>query len=463
MNPFSDENLARALREATGALAESDTSPARGGIEDAHQLKTELESLHNIPLGRVGRKLYRLMIKKWPKPDDSYDWVYEPGALELISIEKASALSVANKLSSPHAAAAKVTPLVISTVSDLASTINGAAESSGVVDPQVGEVESFRANNVQCEGEEINGSVWHWQQESPGFKLLGENLAVPKTLIPEFKVLRAVGSNYNLKVPIQQAIWSLEYLGGEGMKGMSHALESPLVERCSFTVIPLEKKFRWNNSVSGGLGRVGICTNKPSVGLFNREVDKLFSSERLDARVLFAEEAHRASIAGVAEIELVLRTMNFALSTFRSRMAVGYTATPKNPFHAALDFVMGIFKSKEDESQAIKKYRDNGAGEFELVEWRMDVDPSSELALRGSAGHLRDYWFKLQNHQLSLKWQDKTEQCHPETIFLVGDAEPERAGMMMVTAFEDAHVEQERAMRLIGSLKDFVERQARVH
>ena len=34
---------------------------------------------------------------------------------------------------------------------------------------------------------------------------------------------------------------------------------------------------------------------------------------------------------------------------------------------------------------------------------------------------------------------------------------------MMVTAFEDAHVEQERAVRLIGSLKDFVERQTRVH
>lgn len=463
MNPFSDENLTRALRQATGSLPEPDISPNPGGGEDANHLKAELESLHNTPLGRVGRRLYRLMIKQWPKPDDSYDWVYEPGALELIPIERASISSVANKLSSSGAATAKISPLVGATVSDLASTDNGAAELTIVIGSQVREAESFQANNAQSKGEEIDEFVCHWQQESAVVELLDNNLAVPEKLIPELNVIKAVGSNYNVKVPARQAVWSLEYLGSKSIECESHALESPLMKRSSFTLIPFEKKLRWTNSSSSVSRRGVVCINEPFAGRFSREVDELFSSEQVDARVLFVEEAHRARITGVAEMELVLRTMNSALTTFQSRKTVGYTAIPKNPFYAAVDFVMGIFKPKEDESRTMKKYRDNGICEYELVEWRIDVDPSSEFALRGSAGHLRDYWFKLQNHQLSLKWQDKAEQRHPETIFLVGDAEPERAGMMMVTAFENAHVEQERAVRLIGSLKDFVERQARVH
>lgn len=463
MNPFSDESLARALRQATGSLPESDISPTHNGGEDANQLKAELESLHNIPLGRVGRKLYRLMIKQWPKPDDNYDWVYEPGALQLIPIERASISSVANKLSSSNAETAKITPLVAATVADLASTNNGGAELTIVVDPQVREAETFQANNAQSEGEEIDEFVCHWQQKSPVFELQDNNLAAPKKTIPKFNAFKALGSNYNLKVPALQAIWSLEYLDSKSIESESRVLESSLMEHCRFTIIPFEKKLRWAYSLPSVSERGGICINEPLAGRFSRKVDELFSSEKVDDRVFFVEEAHRARITGVAEIELVLRTMNSALTTFQSRKSVGYTATPRNPFYAAVDFIMGIFKPKEDESRAMKKYRDNGSGEFELVEWRFDVDPSSELALRGSAGHLRDYWFKLQNHQLSLKWQDKAEQRHPETIFLVGDAEPERAGMMMVTAFENAHVEQERAVRLIGSLKDFVERQARVH
>lgn len=463
MNPFSDENLTRALREASGSLAEPDARPTCSGVEDAHNLKTELESLHNFPLGKIGRKLYRLMIKQWPKPDNNYDWVYEPGALELIPIEKASVLSAANKLSSSHAAATKVTPLAVASISDLAPATSNVAELSIVVDLQNEEVGGFRAGNALPEGKNDDEFVCHWQQESPVLKMLGEQLTAPKKLIPGFNVLTVLDYNYNLKLPDLRDICSLEYLDSKSIEGLSHALESPLLESYNFTMIPFGKKLKWVNGLSSVSKRGGVRITKPSARRFSREVDQIFSSEQFDGRVLFTEEAHHARITSVAEIELVLRTMNSALTTFQSRMAVGCTASPKNPFHAAVDFVMGIFKLKENQSQTIKECHDSGAGEFELVEWRLDVDPSSDLALKGSAGHFRDYWFKLQNHQLSLKWQDKAGQRHPETIFLVGDAEPERAGAMMVTAFEDAHVGQERAMRLIGSLKDFVELQARVH
>lgn len=463
MNPFSDENLTRALREATGSSPDPDSSPTCSGVEEAHHLKTELESLHNFPLGKIGRKLYRLMIKQWPKPDNNYDWVYEPGALELIPIEKASVLSAANKLSSSHATATKVTPLAVASISDLAPATSNVAELSIGVDSQEEELADFRAGNALSEGKGDDELVRRWQRESPVLIMLGEKLTAPKKLIPRFDVLTGQDGNYNFKLPDLRDICSLEYLDSKSIEERSHALELPLLESYNLTVIPFEKKLKWVNGLSGVSMRGGVRINPPSAGRISCVLDQIFSSEQFDGRVLFTEEAHHARITSVAEIELVLQTMNSALTTFQSRMAVGCTASPKNPFHAAVDFVMGIFKPKENQSQTIKGCHDSGAGEFESVEWRIDVDPSSDLALKGSAGHFRDYWFKLQNHQLSLKWQDKAGQRHPETIFLVGDAEPERAGAMMVTAFEDAHVGQERAMRLIGSLKDFVERQARVH
>lgn len=54
--------------------------------------ESDLKSVVENPFGMLGRRLYRAMMKQWPKPEESYDWVYEPGQLELTPISSVESL-----------------------------------------------------------------------------------------------------------------------------------------------------------------------------------------------------------------------------------------------------------------------------------------------------------------------------------------------------------------------------------
>lgn len=89
MKSFSDNDLAtRVFRETVG-LPEDGSGDTP---EDAKNLRVQMETLESNPFGILGRKLYRNLMKQWPKPGD-YSWLYEPGAAKTTSIEEFNARS----------------------------------------------------------------------------------------------------------------------------------------------------------------------------------------------------------------------------------------------------------------------------------------------------------------------------------------------------------------------------------
>ncbi|MNN51997.1 hypothetical protein D3C81_1666660 [compost metagenome] len=63
---------------------------------------------------------------------------------------------------------------------------------------------------------------------------------------------------------------------------------------------------------------------------------------------------------------------------------------------------------------------------------------------------------------MSLVCQDKDDQSPPVTIFKFTSDEPETVGSKMIDSFRDHHLE-DKVVKLLGPLRDIVERQVRVH
>jgi len=197
---------------------------------------------------------------------------------------------------------------------------------------------------------------------------------------------------------------------------------------------------------------------RPSMRAGTPQFDKIVGDTH--NRRLSIDEAHRA-LEVAADIKSVLQSIEHALTKYQSKTFMSYTASPRRAWVTAVEYIVNIFKSKSEREFPCTHRLHKGC--VERVEWKLDRNSSSELALRGTAGHMRDYWFQLHNHQLSLRWHNKAEQTQPQTIFQVGSSEPVAAGEGMVAGLENAHVDYDRAVEIMGSLKEFVERQTQVH
>jgi hypothetical protein len=167
-------------------------------------------------------------------------------------------------------------------------------------------------------------------------------------------------------------------------------------------------------------------------------------------------------------LELVLR---------KYKDTVAFVAKPRSPIQVACDFITGIFKW-HDVSANVKpdatspkpssgygyQYRDGliETVDQESIQWQLIPHYVRGLAVRGSSGTSKDYWFTVHNHQMSLVFQNKEEQSPPVTIFKVANDEPESVGVKMIDSFKDHHME-DKVLKLLGPLRDIVEGQVRVH
>lgn len=420
MNYFSDEDLTRALRESRGLSSEPDeTRSLQSKREDDEQLKEEMEKLSDYPLGKFGRSLYRLMVKKWPKAEDNYDWVYAPGDLEIIPLHEASDSALSKvKLANPALAPVGAVTVITESMDTLPTpgTIT-IVKSAGLRPPQIPRSQRVRSDT-----------------DREGFMIDVKPFPSAQARILNLKYIR-----------------DTKFVGG--------ARPENLIPRNAF--INSEGIYRRQDVLPLNLNTMikSALPGRPGVKVGMRVFDKFIGSKCFP-RYVFIDESHRAH-GDVADIKSALKSIEHALTKYQSKGLVVYAASPRSPWNAAVDFVCNIFKSKH-ETELSGNHQLHSKG-VERVEWTLDRDPASALALRGSAGHMRDYWFKLQDHQLWFGWHNKSEHTAPQTIFKVGSSEPVAAGELMVAALESAHVEREKAMELMGSLKDFVERQTQVH
>ncbi|WP_338443893.1 hypothetical protein QCL51_17850 [Pseudomonas sp. LTR0] len=450
MNYFSDEDLARALRESRGLPPEPDeTRSIQAKKEDDEQLREELASLADNPLGKFGRALYRLMVKRWPKAEESYDWVYAPGELDLIPAHE-SIDSASNKVKLAHVTLTTVAPVAVLSEPRVASA--EAANTNAELESVAKEREHVQYSihtQADVQLKEVSHHIW---LET----VRGSYVNVPRSqkAASGSDIVDLNDVDVKLSPSAQQFLSGIEYFGSETLKGTACAVQ------LSGPLTSLSKLYNRKNTLPLiSHGETVKASRRPFIRVDMQAFDKFIECKTY-YRNLFIDEAHRTSEAA-ADIKSALQSIDHALTKYKNKKHMAYTASPRSAWFAAVDYVCNIFRPKpENELSDTHGLHKEGV---ERVEWKLDRDSSSELALRGSAGHLRDYWFKLHNHQLSLRWQNKEEQTPPQTIFQVGSSEPVAAGEMMVTALENAHVDYDRAVELMGSLKEFVERQTQVH
>lgn len=452
MNPFSDDNLSRVFREAMGLGRESNESrPASETALEADKVRAELEALQSNPLGKVGRKLYRLMMKQWPKAEENYDWVYSPGALELIPLEKFEASSV-------ESAERKV-----KLVQPVASSILPVEVSAGKVNALV-----VQASNSSLE-DELRATM---------IDAIRLNYARRENItraIAEL-CLKAQQKSLDMQVVSNVTQGSQQVAGSDIVNFVSATRHSA---NCAHRVGDFQHQLAIEafSKMLPQLQRLALGVSTPRRGgnfskSHDEELSDLYSDfmgyrpptvdQVADEAMIILDEAHRISAVRLAEMKTILEVLNQAMESYKPT-PLSYAASPRNPFKVAYECILGIFSSKKEEVKntdgkeraviCVKGW------DADVVDWKFDVDPSSDIALKGSVGHLQDYWLKLTDHRLSLKWQNKADHGQPETIFNVDNAQPTLAASVMVAAFQNAHMEHEKAKRLIGSVREFVERQ----
>ncbi|WP_339535240.1 hypothetical protein [Pseudomonas hunanensis] len=433
MNRFSDESLTREFNEAIGP---SDSTPegepgSRAGNDSlAHErFKTELETLQDNPFGLIGRRLYRRLMKRWPKPDENYDWVYAPSELESTAVDASevppSVTGVNNesKLKAPL----KQVP-VLRVLHD-----QGAAESS------------HRGAEQNCFVLDLGVVIEPLETNSPKKH-------------PAVELVNAVGvdkadSKASHSKGKQAEYWSLQHRF------------NPVAYKCPKGQTYSGAGIAAPRAGSGGLWKTRGTPEGKNISreqqidflkrsTLSRCITKLPSGRPF----IMVNECHRT------EISLTLEALDYVVRALTDVQSVAYVGKPRTPFNTAREYLFRIFKGAEEGFNAIARnahYR-GGAAEPVSVEWRLDPEAGSRLAVKGSAGGVRDYWFKMHNHQLSLMCQDVAEKRPPHTIFQVLNDEPASAGGKMLDALKRQHMEDQ-APKLIGTLKDFVALQSRAH
>ncbi|GLO55141.1 hypothetical protein PPUJ20066_11770 [Pseudomonas putida] len=453
MNPFSDDNLSRVFREAMGLGRESNESrPASETALEADKVRAELEALQSNPLGKVGRKLYRLMMKQWPKAEENYDWVYSPGALELIPLEKFEASSVESterKVKLVQPVASSILPVEVS-AGKVNALVSQASNSSLEDELRAQMFDAIQIDYARREDvmRAIAALSLDLQQEPLRIQILSNAPQESEQKVAGSDIVNLVSATRRTSVCTHSELTFEHQLGVEAFSKMLPQLEALALGE--------------PNLPRG----VNVCKNDSD------DLSNLYSDfmgyrppavdQVADEAMLILDEAHRVSAVRLAEMKTILEVLNQAMESYKPT-PLSYAASPRNPFKVAYECILGIFSSKKEEVKntdgkeraviCVKGW------DADVVDWKFDVDPSSDIALKGSVGHLQDYWLKLTDHRLSLKWQNKADHGQPETIFNVDNAQPTLAASVMVAAFQNAHMEHEKAKRLIGSVREFVERQ----